>query len=140
MDLHTSPPRAHEDESIGSLLSGLIGDLQNLIRGEVDLAKTEVREELGAAMRGAVMLVIAAMLGLTALIVLMFGLATYLEKWVNEWQARGIVGLGLALVAALAAMLGKRRLSASSISPDRTIASLKEDKQWASQQVKSVKN
>jgi uncharacterized membrane protein YqjE len=140
MDLHTSPSRTPQDESIGSLLSGLIGDLQNLIRGEVDLAKTEIREEVGVAMRGAVMLAVAAMLGLTALIVLMFGLATYIEKWVNEWQALGIVGLGLVIVAALAGILGKRRLSASSMTPDRTIESLKEDKEWASQQVKSVRS
>lgn len=140
MDLQTSPSGTPENESIGSLLSGLIGDLQNLIRGEVDLARTEVREEVGAAMRGAMMLAVAAMVALTALIVLMFGLATYIEKWVNEWQALGIVGLGLVIIAALAGMLGKRRLSSSAIKPDRTIASLKEDKQWASQQVKSVRN
>jgi hypothetical protein len=91
-------------------------------------------------MRGAMMLAVAAMVALTALIVLMFGLATYIEKWVNEWQALGIVGLGLVIIAALAGMLGKRRLSSSAIKPDRTIASLKEDKQWASQQVKSVRN
>jgi hypothetical protein len=37
MDTNPLPPRATEQESIGELLSGLIGDLQQLIRGEVAL-------------------------------------------------------------------------------------------------------
>lgn len=129
-----------EQESIGSLLSGLIGDLQQLIRGEVTLAKTEIREELASAARGVGMLGAAAVVSLVGLIVLMFGVAAYLEKWLEDWQAMGIVGLVLIALAVVIGLLGKRRLQASAITPDRTIASLKEDKEWASQQVKSVRS
>jgi uncharacterized membrane protein YqjE len=140
MDFGSPTSQTSENESIGSLLAGLIGDLQQLIRGEVALAKTEVREELGGAMRGVGMLGAAAIVGLVGLILLMFGVAAYLENWLEDWQAMGLVGLVLIILAAIAAMLGKRRLQASAIAPDRTIASLKEDKEWASQQVKSVRN
>jgi uncharacterized membrane protein YqjE len=140
MDFGSPTSQTSENESIGSLLAGLIGDLQQLIRGEVALAKTEVREELGGAMRGVGMLGAAAIVGLVGLILLMFGVAAYLENWLEDWQAMGLVGLVLIVLAAIAAMLGKRRLQASAIAPDRTIASLKEDKEWASQQVKSVRN
>ena len=134
------PPRATEQESIGELLSGLVGDLQQLIRGEVALAKTEIREEAGEAARGAQMLGVAAMVGLVGSIVLMLGVAVYLERWLDEWQALALVGVILLVIAAAAGITGKNRLSARAITRERTVASLKEDKQWASQQVKSVKN
>ena len=140
MNTNPPPPRATEQESIGELLSGLIGDLQQLIRGEVTLAKTEVREELGGAARGAQMLGAAAVAGLVGLIVLMLGIAVYLERWLDPWQALVLVGVILLVIAAAVGITGKNRLSASSITPDRTVASLKEDKEWASQQVKSIKN
>ena len=44
MNTDAPPPGATQQESIGELLSGLVGDLQQLIRGEVALAKTEIRE------------------------------------------------------------------------------------------------
>jgi len=74
------------------------------------------------------------------LIVLMLGVAVYLERWLDEWQALALVGVILLVIAAAAGITGKNRLSGSAITPERTVASLKEDKQWASQQVKSVKN
>lgn len=140
MGLNSPTAQPPDKESIGSLLSGLIGDLQQLIRGEVSLAKTEIREEIGTAMGGMKMLGAAAIFGLVALILLMFGVAAYLEKWVEDWQAMGIVGLVLLVLAGMAALVGKRRLQASTLAPDQTIASLKEDKEWASQQVKSVRS
>lgn len=139
MERNASPLNPPGQESVGSLLSGLLGDLQNLIRGEVDLAKTEVREEAEAAKGGLVMFGAAAALGLTGLIVFMLGVAVYLERWLDTWQALGLVGVVLIVVAALAGMAGKRRMPEHPI-PDRTLESLKEDKQWASRQVKSVKS
>ncbi len=129
-----------EQESVGTLLSGLIGDLQNLIRGEVALAKTEMREELKTVQSGAVSLGVAAMVGLTGLIVLMLGISSFLTRWISQTQALVLVGAVLLVIAGIAGMMGKQRLGASSLKPDRTIESLKEDKEWASQQVSSLKN
>ena len=58
----------------------------------------------------------------------------------EEWQAFGLVGLATLLVAALVGMIGKGRMSGANLAPERTIDSLKEDKQWASQQIKSLRN
>jgi hypothetical protein len=45
----------------------------------------------------------------------------------------------LILIAAILAMSGKNKLSASNMKPEQTIASLKEDQEWAKQQINSVK-
>jgi len=128
------------EESVGTLLSGLLGDLQDLIRGEIALARTEMREELETVKSGAVSLAVAAVFGLTGLIVLMLGIASFLTRWISQTQALVLVGIVVLVLAGIAGMMGKQRLSASSIKPDRTIESLKEDKEWASQQVSSLKN
>jgi len=140
MDRNTPSPEPVSQESIGSLLSGLIGDLQALIRGEVQLAKTELREDVGAAAKGAQMLGTAAVLVLVGMIVFMIGVALYIDKWLDPWIAFGLVGVVLLMLGAIAGLVGKHRLQASAIRPERTIESLKEDKEWASQQVKSLKN
>ncbi len=140
MDIDAQQASTTGSESIGTLLSGLIGDLQQLIRGEMNLARTEVREELGVMAKAAQLLGAALVFALVGLTIFMLGVAVYLEKWLDRWQALGLVGLILLVIAAIAGMAGKSRLQASNIAPERTIESLKEDKAWASQQVKSVKS
>jgi hypothetical protein len=85
----------------------LIGELQQLIRGEVVLAKTEIREEGGQAGRGVGILGAAAMVGLVGLTVLMLGVATYLKRWLDDWQAQALVGVVLLVLAVLAALAGR---------------------------------
>jgi len=126
------------DESIGSLLSGLVRDLQELVRGEVRLAKAEVREDVASAVRGAVMIAAGALIGVTGFIFLMLGLTYLLNKEVEMWIAAAIVGAGLAVIAAICFAVGKNRLSASNFKPEQTIETLKEDQEWAKQQVSSV--
>jgi hypothetical protein len=127
------------DEGIGSLLSGLLTDLQDLIRGEVKLARAEVKEDLTTAGRGIGMLGAAALVGVTGFIFLMLGLTYLLNKWMQMWIAAAIVGGVLAVIAIALAMSGRRQLSATELKPDRTIDSLKEDQAWAKQQISSVK-
>ena len=60
-------------------------------------------------------------------------------NWRWFWIAAGIVGIALLVIAAILALSGKKQLNATSLKPDRTIDSLKEDQQWAKQQMSSVK-
>jgi len=40
--------RTESSESIGSILSGLLGDLQGMVRGEIALARAEVKEDVSS--------------------------------------------------------------------------------------------
>jgi len=129
-----------EGEGLGSLISGTIKDLQELVRAEVQLAKTELKDDAAAAGRAFAVIAAGAMVGLVGFIVLMFALAYLLYEWVRElWLATGIVGLALAVVAAVLAQSGRSKLSAANLKPERTIETLKEDQAWAKQQINSVK-
>jgi len=127
-----------QPESMATLLSGLLGDLQDLVRGEMTLARAEIREDAMAAGRGLAMIAGGALVGAVGFIFLMLGVTYLLNKWMQMWIAALIVGAVLAIIAAIVAMNGRGKLSASNLAPDQTIASLKEDQEWARQQVSSV--
>ena len=130
---------AEGGEGIGSLIAGLIGDLQEIVRGEVRLAKAELREDATTMGRGVAMLAAGAFVGLVGFIFLMLALTYLLDKTFQLWISAGIVAVGLLVLAAILAMVGKNRLSAANLKPEQTIESLKEDREWAKQQISSVK-
>jgi len=127
------------DESLGSLVTGIVEDLQNIVRGEVQLAKTELKEDAGKLGKGAGMLVGGALVGLVGFIFLMLALTYLLNKAMQMWLAAGLVGLALVVIAAILVMVGRNQMSAANLKPQQTIDSVKEDQQWASRQIKSVK-
>ena len=125
-------------ESIGSILSGLLSDLQGMVRGEIALARAEVKEDVSTAGKAVASLATAALLGLTGFIFLMLGATYLLNIWMRVWIAAVIVGAVLLLVAAVLGMSAKNKLSAANMKPDQTIASVKETKEWAKQQMTSA--
>jgi hypothetical protein len=133
------PPTQGSSEGIGSLLGELLKDLQDLVRGEIALAKAEIKEDVSTAGKGVAALATAAFFGLTGFIFLMLGATYLLNIWMRMWIAAAIVGLVLVAIAAVLGMSGKSKLSAASLKPDQTIDSLKEDQRWAKEQISSVK-
>jgi len=136
----SAPSTGHENESITELVSGMVGDVQGLVRGELQLAKTELTESAGHAAKGIGMLIAGAVLALIAFVFLMLALVEILDDAMPRWAAAGAVGLGLLLIAIILALVGKSQLSAKNLKPEQTIDSLQEDKEWAQQQARSVKN
>jgi len=132
-------PQGGDSESVGSLISGLIKDMQDLIRGEIQLARTELKEDATAAGKGIGYLVAGGLIGLVAFTFVALAAAALLDKWMQTWLAVAIVAVALAVIAAILAMSGKSRLDASRLKPEQTIESLKEDREWAKQQISSVK-
>jgi len=126
-------------DGVGALISGLIKDIQDLVRGEIKLATTELKEDASAAGKGIGFLVAGGLIGLIALVFVALAASALLDKWMQTWIAVGIVAVALAVIAAILAMSGKSKLSASNMKPEQTIDSLKEDKEWAKQQINSVK-
>ena len=126
-------------EGLGSLITGIIKDLQDLMRAEVQLAKTELREDASAAGKALAYIAAGAFIGLVGFIFLIQAIVWILDEFMNDWIAAGIVALALLVIAAILAMSGKNKLSAASLRPEQTIETLKEDQAWAKQQINSVK-
>lgn len=119
------------DRSVGELLSAVTSDVQTLFRQEVELAKTEIREEATKAGKAAGMFggagfagyMVALFLSLAAV----FGLSNVMDA---AWAALIITAVWAAIAAVLYAM-GRTRMREVSPKPEQTVETLKEDAQWA---------
>ena len=122
---------AQTEPSIVDLLKQAIRDAQDLVRGEIALAKAELRQEgrrLGAAIA---MLAGAAVLAVVAVILLMTTIAlaaSNLFGWA-PWAGFALA-TGLTLLATgVLAMLGRSRVAAGRHMP-RTMETMKENSEW----------
>ena len=109
VDLAVEPIRP--DASLGELFSEMTQNLGTLLRQEVELAKTEAKEEATAAGKAAAMLVVGAVAAVLALAFLSAGLA---------WLLDNVMGSALAFALVGAAWITKQ--------------SIKEDVEWAKAQ------
>lgn len=118
------------DKSLGDLVSTATRDLSTLVRGEIQLAKVEIKREVTVAGKGAGLLGGAGFLGVFALVFLSVALAFALGKLVSLGWGFFIVGLLYLVVAGVAALIGKKSLTKIG-PPAKTISSVKDDLAWA---------
>jgi hypothetical protein len=126
---------ARDERSIGSVIGDAIANLQDIVRSEIQLAKTETREEAVSAMRASGMLIGGIIAALYALGLFLLAVAWGLAEFLDLWLALGIVFLVMAVIASVLIMVGKSRLSEIDPKPEQTIETLKEDVAWAKRQM-----
>ena len=124
------------DRSVADVLRDIVGNIQEIVRAEVRLAKSEVREELTKVQNAGLLLGLGAIGGLFAVFFLLFSLVYALSIVVPNWAAALTVGAVLAITAAAILSVGMKRFGRVHPIPDRTIESVKENVQWAKQQSK----
>jgi hypothetical protein len=122
---------ASHEESIPDLIRGTIRDGIGLVRDEIFLARTELREEI-ARVRGALItLMSAAVVGLLAVIMLLNTIAwgaVYAFDW-PTWAGFAIVALPLLIIAVVLAMMGQSLLARDRYMP-KSLDTLKENAEW----------
>ncbi|NPC42895.1 phage holin family protein [Nocardioides sp. zg-1230] len=121
-----------EDErSLGQIVGDLSNDLTTLVKQELELARTELKEEATKAGKGAGMLGGAGVSGLLALILGSFALAYLLDNWMPVELAFLIVTILWAIVGAVLAARGRKELKNTNPQLPETQQTLKEDAAWA---------
>lgn len=118
------------EKTAGAILNEAMTRVSNLVRGEIDLARAELNENIRGAGTAIGMIVAAAVVALTALNVLTAALVAALAELgiPGGWSAL-IVGVALALIAYLMLQKGKSDLQLASLAPTRTAANVKRDAQ-----------
>lgn len=96
--------------SVGELLGDIASDLSTLVRQEVDLAKAEIRQSAEHAKAGGAMLGVAAVAGLLALSFVSVAAWWALGEAIGRGWSALVVALVWAVVAAIAASMGRARL------------------------------
>lgn len=128
-----SPPVASsgDDRSLGQIVGDITSDLTTLVKQELALAKTELKEEATKAGKGAGLLGGAGVAGLLALILGSFALAYLLDNWIPVELAFLILTLLWAVVGAVLASKGRTELKNANPQLPETQQTLKEDAAWA---------
>lgn len=123
-----------DDRSLGDIVSDIAGDLSQMVRSELELAKTEAKAEVAKAGKGAGLFGGAAVGGYFALLFLsLFVMYLLDDVMALEWAAL-IVFAVWAVAAAVMAVLGRKQIKSFDPKLSTTQKTLKEDVQWAKNQ------
>jgi len=121
----------------GEEFAGIVADIREIARGEVELAKAEMGEQASLLVRTAVWGGIAAVLGMLALTWVFVTMTFVLAEFVPAWAAGAITLAVLAVMTLGAALAARSRFKRLTVVPKRTVHSVREDVQWAKDQLKS---
>jgi uncharacterized membrane protein YqjE len=125
-----------EARTIGEIMGDIVAHAQEIIRSEIQLAKTELRQEGAKAVQAGIISAVGATIGLFGLGFLLLACVYALSIVMPNWAAALIVGFMLVVVAGICVMLGRERWQAVH-KPDRTIGEMKENVQWLKHPTKS---
>ncbi len=114
------------DTGFARALSDLFGDLSDLLRKEIQLARAELSHKLSAQIQAVAWYAVAGLFALLmlimAMIALAYGIASY--GFAVHWSFLIVAGVS-GLIAGLAVMIG--RSQADGLVPERTIKQVKQD-------------
>jgi membrane protein len=115
------------EKSLGELIHDVTENVSELVRSEVALAKSEMRDSMAKMTAAGAMFGAAAVLAVIALAVLVTAGVLALSMVVQPWAAAVIVGFILLIGAATFAMIGKSKAKHVSVMPERTIQNVRAD-------------
>ncbi len=126
-----------DDRSLGDLFGDLSRQLGTLIQKEIQLAKTEMTARVKTLGRDAAMMGAGGALAYAALLVGLMALSFLLAELLNSfWLGFLIVAIVVGVIAAVLIQRGRAELKRTDLTPRQTIETIKEDAEWAKQQVK----
>lgn len=132
----TAPPSPNGERGTGPLLRSIANDLSLLVSKQIELAKQELGEMVGARAKAAGIFAAAGVLGLFLVGFLGMAAAEALDLVVPRWAAMLIVAALFGVVAVVAVLAARSSLRSAATKPELTQATLKEDVRWAKQQLK----
>jgi hypothetical protein len=127
-------PNGRTEPSLTQLLSGIIGDAQELMRQQLAMFRTEIKEDVRRTKQTLVAMVCGLALVSVGAALLCF-MAVYGLEAAFElplWACFGIVGGTLALGGGVAFYTAVRQFSEFNPLPDESAQALKENLQWIS--------
>ncbi len=124
------PNEASGEPTIGRLVAETTSDVSQLIRSEIELAKTELKFSVKAGGIGAAFFAVAGFLAVLAVVMLSiaFGFALASLPHIGPTVAFLIVFAVYILLAAILALVGIKKVKQVS-APEQTIAAVKSNKQ-----------
>ena len=125
-----------DERSLGDLFSELSRETTTLVRQEMQLAKAELTQSATEAARGIGMLVAGGAVAyaglLFVLLAIVFGL---IEAGWDPWVSALVVGLVVVAIGGVLVLRARESLKPANLAPKKTVETLKEDAEWAKEQI-----
>lgn len=125
----------YDERSLGELFAELTRETRTLITQEVALARKELSQKASEMGKGAGIAAVGGFLAYAGLLAVIAGLVLLLAKWIPAWISALIVGLIVIGIGYAVLQSGLSKLKAENLKPKKTLASLKENKEWVQDQV-----
>ena len=132
------PPPSTSDgaRGTGPLLRSIATDISTLVTKQIELAKQELGEMVSTRAQAIGVFAAAAVLGLFVVGFLGLTGAEALDLVMPRWAAMLVVAGVFGILAAIAVVVARGLMRSAAAKPELTQRSLKEDVQWAKQQLK----
>ena len=127
--------QSRDDRSLGELFSELSRQTSTLIRQEVALAKVEMKQKGTEVGKDVGMMAAGGALAYAGLLALIATVIIILAEFMPWWLSALIVSLVVLGVGGMLIQRGMSALKQTSMAPEQTIETLKEDKEWAKKQL-----
>lgn len=126
----------YQDQSVKVLLSDLANGISKLVRQELRLAQAEGSEKISQLTTGFISILGGLLVALVALLVLVQALVIGLSNFMPPSLASLSVGVVLAVVAFVLIKAGQNSLKPVKLAPERTMRSVREDKDMVMEKVR----
>lgn len=124
-----------DDQSIGDLLSQLASESSLLIRQEISLARTEMTQKAVTVGKNVGFLAVGGAIGYVGLMAIVAAVIIGLANYIPLWLSALLVGIVIAIVAAILVSSAIKSLKNTDLAPQQTVETLKEDAQWLKKQI-----
>lgn len=124
------------ERTLSEVLQDAVGNIQEIIRSEFQLAKVEIQDRMARARGPARMVGVGSLIALYAvgfvLLAAVYKLSTFVQPWIAAFIVGGVLGL-LAIIILIPATSNLKRIDAV---PQKTVEALKENMKWATKQIR----
>ena len=129
--------QSKDERSLGELFGDLARDMGTLVSQEITLARTEMTTKASRVGKDIAFLAVGGMIAYAGLLAIIAAVILLLgSNGVPWWLSALIVGLVVAGIGYFLVQRGLSALKREDLTPHQTIESLKEDTQWAKEQVR----
>jgi len=128
--------QTNNEPSLGDLFGNLARDMGTLVSQEITLARTELTEKASRVGKDIAMLAVGGLVAYAGLLAIIAAVVFLIaDRGVPLWASALIVGAVVAIVGYVLVQRGISALKQQDLTPRQTIQSIKDDTQWAKEQI-----
>ncbi|MGE3936366.1 MAG: phage holin family protein [Rhodospirillaceae bacterium] len=121
--------------SLTELFRDLFDQCVEMVRDEARLARAEMSENAAQASNAFVVLAVALVIGIGAVVMLLFAATAALSLVWPSWAAALAVGAGALVMTLVMGLVARWKLRATALFPHRTVRSVRTDAQMAKERI-----